>query len=138
MSAGYARFRQGDLASPTPKQRRETGDPCSAGDHPFDGSKQDGCELAATKVSPVEWIREGETLPPPVSGDPDSLRAMRSWVLEEADGTLRMWYSGHDGTMWRILESVQRGGEGWKRLGVAIDAGFSGGSDEYGSNRPVW
>jgi hypothetical protein len=57
-----------------------------------------GCELAAIRVSPVEWIREGEILPPPVSGDPDSLRAMRPWVLEEADGTLRMWYSGHDGT----------------------------------------
>lgn len=84
----------------------------------------------------MEWIREGEILPPPVSGDPDSLRAMRPWVLEEADGTLHMWYSGHNGTRWRILESVQRGGEGWKRLGVAIDAGFSGGSDEYGVQSP--
>jgi predicted GH43/DUF377 family glycosyl hydrolase len=84
----------------------------------------------------VEWIREGEILPPSVSGGPDSLRAIRPWVLEEAGGTFRMWYSGHDGTTWRILESVQRKGKGWEGLGVAIDAGFSGRKDEYGVQSP--
>jgi hypothetical protein len=46
----------------------------------------------------VEWIREGEVLSPGAPGQPDSLRAWRPWVLEEADGALRMWYSGDDGT----------------------------------------
>src|SRR6266498_5304557 len=63
----------------------------------------------------VEWIREGEILPPGVSCEPDSLIAMRPWVLE-AEGALRMWYSGHDGTTWRIL----RGGSAyWRRVGTA-------------------
>jgi len=84
----------------------------------------------------VEWIREGEILPPSGSGDPDSLRAIRPWVLEQADGTLRMWYSGHDGTTWRILEAVQREGRGWDRLGFAIEAGFAGDSDGYGVQSP--
>src|SRR5438105_4564470 len=84
----------------------------------------------------MEWIREGEILLPSESGGPDSLKAIRPWVLEEADGTLHMWYSGHDGTTWRILDAVQRKGEGWKRLGVAIDAGFSGESDQYGVQSP--
>jgi predicted GH43/DUF377 family glycosyl hydrolase len=84
----------------------------------------------------VEWIREGGVLPPPVSGGPDSLRATRPWVIEEVEGSLRMWYSAHDGTTWRILEAVQRKGEWWKRLGVAIDPGFSGRSDEYGVQSP--
>jgi len=83
----------------------------------------------------VEWIREGEVLAPGEPGAPDSARAMRPWVLEE-EGTLRMWYSGHDGTTSRILEAVQRKGEGWQRLGVAIDCGFSGSSDEYGVESP--
>jgi len=57
-------------------------------------------------------------------------------VLEEESGALHMWYSGHDGTTWRILEAVQRRAEGWSRLGVAIDAGFAGESDEYGVQSP--
>jgi len=61
---------------------------------------------------------------------------MRPWVLEEDGGTLRMWYSGHDGTTGRILTAVQRPGEAWERLGVAIDAGFAGGSDRYGVESP--
>jgi hypothetical protein len=83
----------------------------------------------------VEWIREGEILPPGDSGEPDSLRAMRPWVLE-VQGALRMWYSGNDGTTWRILEAVQRIGGEWERLGVAIDAGFAGNSDQYGVESP--
>jgi len=84
----------------------------------------------------VECVREGEVLLPEVSGEADSLRAWRPWVLEEDDGTLRMWYSGDDGTTSRILEAVQRGGGTWERLGVVIDAGFAGDSDEYGVESP--
>ena len=57
----------------------------------------------------MEWTREGEVFPPGSSGDPDSVRASRPWVLEERDGTLRMWYSGHDGTTSRIIEAVKAG-----------------------------
>ncbi len=84
----------------------------------------------------MECVREGEVFLPGVSGEADSLRALRPWVLEEEDGTLRMWYSGDDGTTSRILEAVQRGGGTWERLGVAIDAGLAGDSDEYGVESP--
>ncbi len=84
----------------------------------------------------MECVREGEVFLPGVSGEADSLRAWRPWVLEEDDDTLRMWYSGGDGTTWRILEAVQRGGGTWERLGIAIDAGFAGDSDEYGVESP--
>jgi predicted GH43/DUF377 family glycosyl hydrolase len=83
----------------------------------------------------VEWVREGEVFPP-ASGEADSLRAWRPWVLEEDDGTLRMWYSGDDGTTSRILEAVQREDGTWERLGVAIDAGFVGDTDDYGVESP--
>jgi predicted GH43/DUF377 family glycosyl hydrolase len=83
----------------------------------------------------VELVREGQALSPGVSGEADSLRALRPWVLEE-DGTLRMWYSGNDGTTWRILEAIQPGGGTWERVGVAIDAGFAGDSDNYGVESP--
>src|SRR6266508_37040 len=47
-----------------------------------------------------------------------------------------MWYSGNDGTTWRILEAIQPGGGTWERVGVAIDAGFAGDSDNYGVESP--
>jgi predicted GH43/DUF377 family glycosyl hydrolase len=84
----------------------------------------------------MEWVREGEVLPLPSEGDPDSVRAIRPWVIEEETGILRMWYSGHDGSTWRILEAVKKRGERWKRIGVAIDAGFSGEADSYGVESP--
>jgi len=84
----------------------------------------------------VDWIREGEVSLPRAPGEPDSLRAWRPWVLEEADGTLRMWYTASDGTTSRILTAKRPPGGGWERLGVAIDAGFAGDSDSYGAESP--
>lgn len=84
----------------------------------------------------MEWVREGEVFAPGPPGEPDSARTSRPWVLEEDGGALRMWYSGHDGTTGRILAAVQRPGEAWGRLGVAIDAGFAGDSDQYGVESP--
>jgi predicted GH43/DUF377 family glycosyl hydrolase len=84
----------------------------------------------------VEWIREGAAFASRTPAEPDSLRALRPWVLEEAGHTLRMWYSGHDGTTGRILAAVRRPGGAWERLGVAIDAGFAGDSDRYGVESP--
>jgi predicted GH43/DUF377 family glycosyl hydrolase len=84
----------------------------------------------------VEWTREGVAFPPPTPDAPDDLRALRPWVLQEAGDGLRMWYSGHDGTTGRILAAVQPPGGPWERLGVAIDAGFAGDSDEYGVESP--
>src|SRR6266571_4277643 len=84
----------------------------------------------------MQWVREGEVFSPPSAGDPDSARAFRPWVIEEGTGVLRMWYSGHDGMTWRILEAAKKVDEPWKRLGVAVDAGFSGETDDYGVESP--
>ncbi len=73
---------------------------------------------------------------PPSFGDADGLRAWQPWVLEEDDGTLRMWYSGHDGTTARILEATRAPGHAWRRLGVVIDAGLAGETDAYGVESP--
>jgi predicted GH43/DUF377 family glycosyl hydrolase len=84
----------------------------------------------------VEWIRAGEIFAPGRPGEPNSVRMLRPWVLEEETGALRMWYSQHDGVTGRIMAAVQQPGQGWKRLGVAIDAGFAGDSDQYGVESP--
>jgi predicted GH43/DUF377 family glycosyl hydrolase len=84
----------------------------------------------------VRWIREGAALGAGAPAEPDGLRALRPWVLREAGDSLRMWYSGHDGTTGRILAAAQRPGGAWERLGVAIDAAFAGDSDQYGVESP--
>lgn len=84
----------------------------------------------------MDWIREGEVSLPTGPGEADELRAWRPWVLEEPDGTLRMWYTGDDGTTSRILTAVRPPGGGWERLGLAIDAGFAGDTDSYGTESP--
>jgi predicted GH43/DUF377 family glycosyl hydrolase len=84
----------------------------------------------------MKWIREGAAFASGSPAEADGLRALRPWVLQEAGGTLRMWYSGHDGTTGRILAAVRRPGGPWERLGVAIDAGFAGDSDQYGVESP--
>jgi predicted GH43/DUF377 family glycosyl hydrolase len=68
--------------------------------------------------------------------DLESSRAFGPSVVEEDDGTLRMWYSGHDGATSRILEAVQRPGQPWERRGVSIDVGLAGESDAYGVESP--
>lgn len=84
------------------------------------------------------WHLQGHVLPgsdaPP---DLELTRAFGPSVLEEDDGTLRMWYSGHDGSTSRILEAVQPPGRPWERRGVSIDAGLAGESDAYGVESPT-
>jgi len=41
----------------------------------------------------VDWAKQGDVLLPASAGDPDHLRAWQPWVVEDHDGTLRMWYS---------------------------------------------
>lgn len=87
-------------------------------------------------MMPMVWEREGPVFRPSAPGDPDGVRAFRPWVLSEDDGTLRMWYAGHDGATWRILDAVKRADAQWERIGVAIDPGFAGDSDDFGVESP--
>jgi len=83
------------------------------------------------------WHLDGQILPDPgPASDLESLRAFAPCVVEEDDGTLRMWYSGHDGSTSRILEAVQRLGRPWERRGVSVDVGLAGESDAYGVESP--
>lgn len=66
----------------------------------------------------------------------ETVRALGPSVLEADDGTLCMWYSGHDGFTSRILHAVQRPGSSWQRLGIAVDPGLTGASDSYGVESP--
>jgi predicted GH43/DUF377 family glycosyl hydrolase len=83
------------------------------------------------------WHLDGQILPGSgARAELESARAFGPSVVEENDGTLRMWYTGHDGSTSRILEAVQRPGRPWERRGVSIHAGLTGESDAYGVESP--
>jgi predicted GH43/DUF377 family glycosyl hydrolase len=84
----------------------------------------------------VEWIREGEVPLERAAGTSDGLRALSPCVLEEPDGTLRMWYAGSDGTTSRIVAALRPFGGEWRSLGAAVNPGASGESDSYGVESP--
>lgn len=85
----------------------------------------------------MPWTNHRQVFAP--EGSPtglDSLREFRPSLLEEDDGTLRMWYSGHDGSTGRILEAVQEPGQDWKRLGISVDVSTAGDTDAFGVQAP--
>lgn len=86
----------------------------------------------------MDWNLRGQLFPEDTDADlkSEQARAFGPSVIEEDDGALRMWYSGHDGSTSRILEAAQRPGRPWERLGVGIDAGLAGESDAYGVESP--
>lgn len=84
----------------------------------------------------MEPTRKPEIFPSGQDDDPDALRAWRPWVVEEPDGTLKMWYSGSDGTSSRILFAVRSPGGAWERRGAVVEPGFAGDDDSYGAESP--
>jgi len=66
----------------------------------------------------------------------DRRRASRPSVVEDAAGTLRMWYAAHDGTTARILEAGQRRGRSWERRSVGVEPGPLGATDAAGVDAP--
>jgi predicted GH43/DUF377 family glycosyl hydrolase len=84
----------------------------------------------------VGWIREGEVPLPRAAGSAGAVRTLRPTVVQDVDGTTRMWYTGDDGTTSRILAAVRRPGGEWRSLGVAVNAGAAGDSDSYGAESP--
>ncbi|MDY7103609.1 MAG: hypothetical protein S0880_20710 [Actinomycetota bacterium] len=66
----------------------------------------------------------------------DAVGASSPCVLEDGDGTARLWYSGHDGSTERILGARRDARGRWERTGVELDVGASGETDAYGVGSP--
>ena len=86
----------------------------------------------------MSWNLGGYVFPDDDTSDAalERERAFGPAVVEDGDGTLRMWYSGHDGSTVRILEAVKPPGGPWERRGVSLDVGAAGASDAYGVESP--
>src|SRR3989475_673246 len=75
--------------------------------------------LSLSKYVPAEERGLVIDLGPP--GSPDSDRAFLPFVMQDSDGSFKMWYTGYDGTRNRLLYANSTDGLRWTKQGVAID-----------------
>lgn len=82
----------------------------------------------ATSPDGFTWTRQGLVLPLGFEGTYDSFGASFPAVMK--DGVVyKMWYSGYDGTHYRILHAISLDGQSWTYQNLAIDIGTN--PDDY-------
>ena len=91
-----------------------------------------GLALASTveeTLSGITWTKIGMVQDLGNPGDYDDNRADSGSVIID-EGLYKVWYSGHDGSHWRILYSTSPDGVTWTKHGLAYDLGPSGAFDD--------
>ena len=91
-----------------------------------------GLALASTveeTLSGITWTKIGMVQDIGNPGDFDDNRADSGSVIID-EGLYKLWYSGHDGSHWRILHSTSPDGVTWTKHGLAYDLGPSGAFDD--------
>lgn len=84
----------------------------------------------ATSVDGYIWIRQGLAIGLGLEGTYDTNGVGFPAVIKEG-GVYRMWYSGHDGSYWRIIYATSSDGVSWTPQGLAIDRGTTPGDYDY-------
>ncbi|MBM3295377.1 MAG: hypothetical protein FJY82_12775 [Candidatus Aminicenantes bacterium] len=102
----------------------------------FYSSEDNRSIMSAVSVDGLSWTPEGVKIRP---DDSNSVRVFTGSVIAVSDDTYRMYYSGYDGSHYKILSAFS-GDEGvtWALdSGVRIDKGESGALDDAGCNSPI-
>src|SRR5207302_7838415 len=81
-----------------------------------------GLGSSPTPGRPV-FQKAGIVLPHGSPGEADSVYARAPFVLRDDDGTYKMWYSGYDGSVNRMLYASSPDGIRWTKHGVILDEG---------------
>jgi hypothetical protein len=90
----------------------------------------------ATSPDGITWTRQGMVMDLGFAGVYDSWGLAHVCVLKEMDGTYSMWYSGYDGSNYRILHATSNDGLSWISDGLALDIGPPGSLEDYGVLAP--
>ncbi len=85
--------------------------------------------LYANSSDAINWVKYGLVLSIGSAGDPDDYHATYPSVIFQ-DNEYKMWYSGYDGAIWRILYANSTDGITWVKHGISLDLG-SIGDDDY-------
>ena len=86
--------------------------------------------LYANSTNGISWNQYGIVIPLGASGEADDYYAAYPSVLFE-DGEYKIWYSGYDGSNWRIMYANSSDGLIWSKHGVVVDLGSNWEFDNY-------
>jgi hypothetical protein len=92
------------------------------------------CLFSAISTDGLSWTREGIRLDLGAAGSYDDEKLLAPRVIPLLGGGFRMYYTGFDGTYYRILSAASSDGLTWIRdAGVRVDHGGIGDFDETGA-----
>ena len=66
------------------------------------------------------FVKMGIAIDNGPAGSPDSVWARDGSIINEADGSFKMWYVGSDGAQWRILLATSSDGILWTKHGAVV------------------
>ena len=89
----------------------------------------------ATSADGYNWTKHGVVLDVGAVGEPDS-RHVADCTVVKVGAEYKMWYSGHNGTSYRILHADSTDGVNWTRRGMAMDHGAPGSPDDQQALNP--
>jgi len=84
----------------------------------------------------VRWSAPQAALPVAGPGSELDAGGASGPCLLETEGGRRLWYTGNDGSTSRVLVAQRAANGSWQRLGVAIEPGLAGETDEFGVEAP--
>ncbi len=82
----------------------------------------------ATSSDGISWSKQGVVVDIGSNGSTDDKYTIYCSVVKDG-GTYKMWYTGHDGSVYRIHYATSSDGITWSKQGVAIPRGESGDYD---------
>lgn len=99
-----------------------------------DGVFPHGWILYANSSDGITWNRHGVVLSAGLLGE--SANVHFSYVMKQGP-VYKMWYTGYDGSNYRIFYATSDDGMAWTRQGQVLDLGPSGSYDDYYVYNPV-
>jgi len=89
----------------------------------------------ATSTDGITWDKQGVVVDVGASGETDDFHTYAPCVI--LDGTTyKMWYTGYDGSHWRIHYATSTDGITWDKQGVVVDLGADGSTDDTHTHTP--
>jgi len=85
----------------------------------------------ATSTDGITWAKQGMVLDLGTSGQWDDADVWSPCVIKESATVYKMWYTGLDGTNYRIGYATSTDGITWTKQGMVLDLGTSGQWDDY-------